>query len=195
MVTYRPIDPIEDRFWAYLREEPDASAFEAWLYATPDLESVLGAENYLALIACDFRDVSGDARYQRIEIARRIVTQLFPRSCVCLSTPQNFRTSMYHSASEVEAQAKVLARQTPWIQLIHCCDCGTHWLVGTDTVDDYFDFRRVSAEVAADIVAQDRWPTEFDDWANLWPDKGWLKAFGFDSLDAWRAANDPSRRS
>lgn len=195
MVTHRPIDPIEDRFWAYLREEPDASAFEAWLYATPALESVLGTENYLALVECDFRDVSGDARYERTGIMCRIVTQLFPRSCVCLSIPQDFRTSMNSSASEVEAHANVLARRTPWIKLVHCCDCGIHWLVGTDTVDDHFDLRRVSAEVAADIVARDRWPTEFDDRANLWPDKGWLKAFGFASLDAWRAANDPSRGS
>ena len=194
MTTHRSIDPIEDKFWTYLRGEWDESAFEAWLYADPDLVSVLGADNYLALAECDFRDVSRSARHERAGIARRIVTQLFARSCVCLSIPQDFRETMNSSASVVETHAKILARQTPWIELVHCCDCGLHWLVGTDTVDDYFNIRRVSVEVAAGIVAHDRWP-EFDDWANLWPDIEWLNAFGFDSLDAWRATNDPSRSS
>ena len=35
VMTQRSIDPIEDRFWTYLREELDDTAFAAWLYATP----------------------------------------------------------------------------------------------------------------------------------------------------------------
>ena len=195
MTIYRSIDPIEDKFWTYARGELDESAFEAWLYAAPDLEVALGPENYLAVVGCDFRDVSPGRRHDRIETVRHVVTLLFPRNCVCLSMPQSFQAIMSSPACAVATHAKILVRRTPWIELTHCCDCGTHWLIGTDTVDDYFDVHRVSAEAATCIVADDRWPTELDNSVNLWPDIEWLKAFGFDSIDAWRAAKDPSRGS
>jgi len=194
MTIDRPIDPIEDKFWAYVHGELDEPAFEAWIYTAPDLDFVLGPENYLSLAESDFRDVSPRARWERIDNARRIVTQRFPRGCVCLSQPRNFGENLSCPGCSVETRAETLARRTPWIKLAWCRDCGTHWLIGIDTVDDYFDVHRLSAEAATNIVAHDRWPAEFDHRAHLWPDVEWLKAFGFDSLDTWRAANDPSRR-
>jgi hypothetical protein len=190
----RPIDPVEDKFWAYVRGELDEPAFEAWVYAAPDLEIVLGPEDYLSVAACDFSDASRRARYERVEKVRDIVARRFPRSCVCLSVARSGWHGMNGPKCLVATHAETLARRTPWIDLLQCRDCGTFWLVGTDTVDDAYYVQRLSTEAAADIVAHDHWPTDMDTRANLWPDVKWLKAFGYDSLDAWRAAHDPSRR-
>jgi hypothetical protein len=192
-IMSHPIDPIEEMLWAYIRGDIEEAAFEAWLYATPDLDNALGSEDYSALVTSDYRDVSAHARHDRLKKAREVVGRRFPRRCVCLSVP-NAAIRNISGPSIVEAQADVVARRTPWIELAHCRDCGTDWLIGTDSVDDDYYLHRLTAEAASNILAHDRWPAVFDDRAALWPDDKWLKAFEFDSLDAWRAAHDPSRR-
>jgi hypothetical protein len=39
-------------FWSYIRGNLDEAAFEAWVYAIPGLETVLGAEDFLAVAGC-----------------------------------------------------------------------------------------------------------------------------------------------
>jgi hypothetical protein len=31
----RPVNPIEETFWCYIRGDLDTAAFEAWVYAGP----------------------------------------------------------------------------------------------------------------------------------------------------------------
>jgi hypothetical protein len=62
-----------------------------------------------------------------------------------------------------------LARRTPWIELVQCKECATHWLVGTDTVDDDVYLCRVDGETAADIMRDGRWPSVYEDHPHLWP--------------------------
>jgi hypothetical protein len=190
----RPVDHIEEMLWSYARGDIEDADFEAWLYASPDLESRLGSENYLALLTSDYRDVSAFARHERVKQLRELVARCFPRHCVCLSIPNSMSLNLGGEGNPVQVHADVLARRTPWIELAHCRDCGTDWLIGTDTVDDNYYLYRLTPEAAANIIADDCWPALFDNRDIFWPDSEWLKAFGFDSLDAWRAAYDPSRQ-
>jgi hypothetical protein len=194
MTIDRPIDPIEAMIWAYVRGETDVAEFEAWVYATPDLDSVLGHEDYLAVAACDYRDTFPKAIDDRLKEARAIVTRRFARRCSCLSLPNAVRHTMSGPKSCVEEYADVLARKTPWIEVLRCRDCGTHWFQGTDTVDDDYYLYRLTEEVVEDIVVRDRWPTVFDDRPNVWPISGYLGPGGFESLEAWRAVHDPSKK-
>jgi tetratricopeptide (TPR) repeat protein len=165
------IDPsmnlIEETFWSYIRGDLDEAAFEAWIYATPDLDSVLGDEDFLAVAGCDYTDKSGNARHVRKETAREIITRHFPLRCACLSTP-----NIQNLGSEpipLQAHVEVLAQRSPCVSLARCRECGTHWLIGFDTVDDQIYLHRLSAAAVQDIATHDRWPTVFDDKPNLWP--------------------------
>lgn len=42
------------KFCRFLYESESLASFEQWLYATPELEAVLGKEDYLALLSLDF---------------------------------------------------------------------------------------------------------------------------------------------
>jgi hypothetical protein len=191
MTVDHPIDPVEDKFWAYVRGELDEPVFESWLYGATDLDVVFGTEDYLSIVGCDFSNDSARARGERMYKARDIVSRRFPRECACLSVLRSETRGDVPWVAKVYAET--LALRTPWIELLRCRCCGTHWLAGNDTIDDVYHLLRLSTEVVANIVTHDRWPTEFNDRASLWPDNKWLNAFGFDSLDAWRAKNDRSQ--
>jgi hypothetical protein len=193
MIMSAPAGSIEQMLWAYARGDLEEGTFEARLYAIPDLETVLGLEDYLALVTSDYRKVSGGARHDRLKTACDVVSRRFPRRCVCLSV-QNDVARDSGPVDPVETHSDMLAQRTPWIKLVHCRDCGTDWLIGVDTRDDWIILHRLSAAEAADILTHDRWPAVFDGRAALWPDDEWLRTDGFASLDAWRAVHDPLRR-
>ncbi|HKN65332.1 MAG TPA: hypothetical protein VJW73_03600 [Gemmatimonadaceae bacterium] len=46
-----PIREIMARLWRFTRGETPTAEFERWVYATPELEPLLGPELYLRLIA------------------------------------------------------------------------------------------------------------------------------------------------
>jgi hypothetical protein len=185
------VGPIEKAFWLYIRGELSDADFEAWIYGAPELEQVLGETDWIALISLDFKDESRQARHMRRSAARRLVEAHFARACACQSAPKTFWRDI---GDPLAMKGIVVARRTPWIELRRCEDCGAHWMIGTDTVEDDFGYVSVPPREASLIVSEDRWPADFDDRANLWPDNPWLKAFGYASLEGWRIANDPAYR-
>jgi hypothetical protein len=163
----RPMNPIEEMFWSYIRGDLDTAAFEAWVYASPDLEAALGSEDFFAIASCDFQDKS--VYNQPKDKARDIITRHFPRRCECLSIPDAVRYSQGSiEMPEVDEHVDVLAERTPWIRLARCRECGTHWLQGFDS-DDFIFLHRLSPAAVDDILTRDRWPADFDDEPNLWP--------------------------
>jgi hypothetical protein len=140
------------------------------VYASPDLEVVLGSEDFVAIASCDFRDKSGHD--QPKDKARDIMTLHFPRRCECLSIPNvGWQTDHPENpASDLHENVDVLAERTPWVRLARCRECGTHWLQGFDSVDDIILLHRLSPAAVDDILTRERWPTDFDDEPDLWPE-------------------------
>jgi hypothetical protein len=56
-----------------------------------------------------------------------------------------------------------------WLDLVRCLHCEQHWYVAVDTVDDDYYFRRLSMREVEAIRKDDVWPTDFDDFVNVWP--------------------------
>ncbi len=165
----QPADAIEETLWRYVRGDLDEAAFEAWVYATPDLEAVLGPQDFFAVISCDYRDKSGHAHHERVGMARDIVTRHFPRGCVCRSIPDADRQNPGAGPCPLEDHLDVIAQRSPCIRFVRCRACDTHWLIGYDSEDDWASAHRVSAEAVDDILIRDRWPTVFDNSPNFWP--------------------------
>jgi tetratricopeptide (TPR) repeat protein len=158
---------IEEIFWSYIRGDLDEAAFEAWVYDTPELDSLLAPEDFLAVAGSDYRDKSPRAYSDRKDTARDIISRYFPPRCVCLATRNVDKKSLL--VSPLEAHVDVLAQRSPNIRLARCRECGTHWLMGYDTVDENVTSHRLSPPAVEDILARDRWPTVFDDQPNYWP--------------------------
>jgi hypothetical protein len=189
MVT--TVGPIEKAFWLYVHGNLSDADFEAWVYSAPGLEQVLGETDWIALVSLDFEDKSRQAGQTRRSAVQRWAEAHFPRACACQSAPKSFWRDI---GNPLAMKGVVVARRTPWIELRRCQGCGADWMVGVDTVEDDFRYVGLSRGEASLIVDEDRWPADFDDRANLWPDEAWLKAFGYASLEAWRLANDPACR-
>ena len=57
---------IQDKFLAYVDGELSPAEFERWVYDTPELESVLGKENYLKILSYDFHQKGGNSSIKAI---------------------------------------------------------------------------------------------------------------------------------
>ena len=86
----------------------------------------------------------------------------------------------------VFAEFTILKKRTPWLDLVRCKHCDRHWYIATDTVDDDFHVLLLSQEQVDAILEKGIWPTTFDGWDHVWPDQGWLEAFGYTSIEDWR---------
>lgn len=62
--------------------------------------------------------------------------------------------------------------RNPWLRLVRCAACGQEWYVAIDTIDDDQYFLRLSAAQLAAIKERNEWPTDYDDFVNVWPDRG-----------------------
>ena len=86
--------------WEFVSGDAEQTAFETWLYSTPDLEPLLGAELYLQLISCDFRN-----REERWQIRQRLRSFLATRrQCECPLLRRNEAVAM---GGEINVQSTV----------------------------------------------------------------------------------------
>ena len=112
-------------------------------------------------------------------------------SCECASWSDLWQVPLGYETIPDEwysPRFTILLRRTPWLELVQCPQCGQHWYAGIDTEDDSYYFCRLS-EQAAEAARKGDWPAVFDDIDALWPDQGWLDAFGFLSLEDWQKRN------
>ncbi len=186
----RPAGSVEEMLWRFVKSAINTDDFESWVYQTAELQTALQPDDYDALLIMNYKEAGSSASTRRQDIVREISERAFPRTCSCLSMGDLDRTVL-SAKGPMDATSDIRACQTPWINLRECRDCGTFWLEGIDTVDGDVYLVRLKAEEAKSILKQDRWLPVFEGNDNLWPDEAWLKAFGFSTLQEWRAKNPP----
>ena len=59
-------DGVKERFCAFLAGDLDIGAFEQWVYATPQLEKEMEADDYLDLISARYSDRTDKYEIQRV---------------------------------------------------------------------------------------------------------------------------------
>jgi hypothetical protein len=164
----KPIDPIENDLWAYVRGELADEEFENRLYSDlPALDAAFGESDASDLYSLDFKDPSPRSKFERKQRVECLAAKHFARECNCLGASDAFTRGDF--SFRLFPRATVLAKRTPWISLERCEACGSHWMIGYDTVEDDVYFVRIAPADAMQIVTADRWPSNFDDNANLWP--------------------------
>jgi hypothetical protein len=90
--------------------------------------------------------------------------------CQCSEWGDRVRMNLgYETADLLRTRYEILRTRNPWLDLARCRGCAQHWYVAVDTVDDDYYFRRLSPSQLAAIVDNDQWPTDFDDFVNVWP--------------------------
>ena len=155
------MDAMLDELWAFVLGRRKAPAFEAWCYATTDLEGLLGSDFYLDVVATPFGDPA------RVDALRRELYAWLERRgflvCLCPTWGDFHKQAMVEgwTGQEVEARLELLRARTPWLSLCRCRRCGQAWYVACDTRDDDWYFKRLS-EAEARSAADGAWPRDFD---------------------------------
>ena len=76
------------------------------------------------------------------------------------------------TADLLETDFALERERNPWLRLMACKGCGQPWYVAVDTVDDDYYFLRLAPLAVEAIVDRDTWPVDYDDFVNVWPDRG-----------------------
>ena len=91
-------------------------------------------------------------------------------SCNCSSWGDRVRISLSaDTATLTSDRFDTVRERNPWLALVQCKACKQKWYVATDTVDDDYYFRRLSAQEVNEILHRDAWPSDYDDFVNVWP--------------------------
>lgn len=160
---------IAGQLWRFARGDAPTPEFERWVYATPDLESFLGAERYLVLISEDYRDALA------VHDLRRALPDwldvLAPRACDCPTWRDDERVPLgYETRPDVFLPLfEVLRERTPWLKAVRCRACGQAWYLAVDTCDDDYYLHRLGEPELSVALRRDEWPTMFDSLEAVWP--------------------------
>lgn len=157
------------RLWRFTRGETPTAEFELWIYATPELEPLLGPELYLRLISEDYRDAATVHDLRRALPA--LLDAIAPRGCECLTWRDNERVPLgYDTRPDVFlTRFDVLRERTPWIDAVRCRNCAQAWYLAVDTRDDDYYLHRLSEDELAAALERDAWPNIFDSLDAVWP--------------------------
>lgn len=169
--------------WRFVRGETSPQVFEAWLYATSELESRLGHQAYGEAISTDFREA--EAVWQlRVRLAE-ILRKSAQARCVCIRlrdldlvdmgsfgapAPAFERTRKWSSNDVIANFDEVRRRPSPiwWLWAARCRECGECWLVADESrQNDVYCLRRLSADEMRAIENADQWPLDFDRYRDL----------------------------
>jgi hypothetical protein len=158
-----------DVLWRFVRRDLTAPEFEQWLYQSPELERLLGHERYLELLSADYRDPTV-VHATRLHLRSWLLpAKEYACSCVEWQTRQMLPMRA-ETANLLEEEFRTRRERTPCLKLVECQQCGQHWYVAVDTIDDDFSFLRLDTAAAAAIRERDEWPTDFDGFAHVWGD-------------------------
>jgi hypothetical protein len=178
------LSEIQEKLLQFIVSQLATAEFEKWVYDTPELEVLFGSDLYLEVISLDYRNERA-VRFLKGSL-RRYYTNYFP-NCECVVCRNAMEISIPHN---LEKNFDYLRKQTPWLDLARCVHCKTHWYMGYDTYNGSLHMHRLTNEEAERILNTDEWPHVFDDNPHLWPSEGWLKAFGYKSLEDWAFKNN-----
>jgi hypothetical protein len=157
----------------------DGRAFESWLYAHPELEESLGRDLHLELISGRFSDAGEIARL-RVRLENELAAR-FPKPCNCFVWSDRATVNLpweLDFPSVVPFRLDILAEHPKhhWFELVRCRVCGQHWLLGTDSTDDFYHFARVTPQAVEPVLKGGRWPRDLDDLPIFKQYASWWKA-------------------
>ena len=160
----------EQTLWSFVRGDISAEDFERFVYASGELEGLLGKDKYLELLAAGYRDENDILELK--QMLRVWLEENRHRICDCMTWNRN---QIIPLGCETPFDVflltfEVLKERNPWLELVRCKMCSQDWYIATDTVDDEYRLLRPTEEQVNEIVSLDKWPSLFDDVKNVWPD-------------------------
>lgn len=166
MLNHSKITPL----WEFIRGDLSSAEFEQWLYASKDVENVLGNQLYLELIATDFNNASTVYLIKKkLEIFLRKENQL---ACECLALSNDAALDMGSEKSEriLSTLTTVKAYGEPrwWLSLNQCNKCNQYWLMAEESENyDIYFFKRLDSSLASSIIQDNKWPNDFQSYQEL----------------------------
>jgi hypothetical protein len=154
--------------WRFVRQDTKAEDFEQWVYSSPHLEELLGAELHLELISADYRD--RDAVHGLRQRLSSWVRGIEVLRCQCVALPDLAVVDMGDPTEVFATLREQESRGDPfwWLSTYYCSACGAWWLVAQEErLNDVFCMRRMNAEEVDAIAVEQRWPTDFDRYEDL----------------------------
>ena len=156
------------KFWSFNRLKINIEEFESWIYSNSELEAELGSEKYLELVSLNFKSKIDGEKIRTI--VEEILNQIeYSCSCVKLysidiigmgSDQQSFMDSF--------KQTKERGGKYWWLYMSQCNICKTNWLIALEErQNDVFLLLKLNQEQVTQIIDQNIWPTEFDEYENL----------------------------
>ena len=119
---------IEEKIWQFLRGDLPPVEFEEWVHITPDLKPPLGNNLFLDVLSADYRNWVAVA-----EISESLETWIeayYPRNCDCITWSNDEKVSFDSDTANLLVAFETLKDRTPWLKLIRCVRCRTHWYLG-----------------------------------------------------------------
>jgi hypothetical protein len=157
-----------DTIWRFLRGDTSVRDFERWVYETPVLESILGNDLYMRLLAANYADPDTVLRLRSdLETAGRSGQRLL---CECVTLSNTAVVDMANPGSSMAHFENVAERGEPywWLSAERCGVCGTGWLVAQEErQNDVFLLRRITQDQLTRIMEQQEWPNDFDRYETL----------------------------
>ena len=156
--------------WRFIRGDAEVADFERWIYARSDeLESRLGKQTALQLLAADYRSPEAVARVK--ELLREYAQRVSALECQCITLPNVSVVDMGHESEGVLASIeRRRSRGEPiwWLWSGECTRCGQWWLVAQEErQNDVFCLRRLTGDDVTRLVERNVWPPDFDSYEAL----------------------------
>jgi hypothetical protein len=142
---------VEEKIWQFLRGDLPPVEFEEWVQSTPALETLLGNNLFLQLLSADYRNWFGAA-----EISESLETWVdahYPRNCDCITWANDEKFPVHSDTANLLIGFETPKDRTPWLKLIRCVHCRSHWYLGEDAGDDWYYLHRLKDEEAERILS------------------------------------------
>jgi hypothetical protein len=151
----------EEILWEFIRGDLEPASFEQWVYATDDLENYFDKQTYLKLISSGYS--SAHALLEVKEMLCEWLETHSQRRCDCITWAnlQVIPLTYDNRPETLLAGFSVLKEAEQHVQLIRCRSCGQQWCVAIDWMNDDWHFKRLSAEICAQILETNYWPFDF----------------------------------
>lgn len=154
--------------WEFVRGDANTGEFEAWLYHEDALETALGSNVYLTLIACNFGNK--EETHNTKKLIRSILDE--GEYCHCASVRNLDAIEMGGDWFFEKFFAKMTQVAKPetdqwWLYISRCNICTTNWLVAQEErIHDMFYVQRI-ADQAVFEAQNGKWPAQFQTYADV----------------------------
>ena len=151
---------IQEKIWTFIRGDLPCVEFGRWVHETPELEKLCGPALFQQLISVDYRNwlTLGEVT----ESLEDWVDRHYPRNCNCITWANDEKFTMDEDITNLLIGFETLKERNPWLKLVRCPHCGTHWYLGEDIDDLYIYLHRLKTEDVESILGSAQWPDCYD---------------------------------